>query len=367
MFKRKIKKENNSETSLDVLKDVILEPKKNKKKIPLWIVIIMAILDLGAIGCLVLAYGPNEDFKEFLITTAMSTMNHKYLARTIYDEETINKVLRENTIIEIDEVTNPDEIQIGSYETKNYESKYEEQILKKDPNNDVYKLLKIKENNNTYHIAVIYDPSRISLAFSSTPGVRGEKVKTIANRNKALLAINASGFEDAKGEGNGAYATGVVIHNGKVVYRGKPNHWGGGLVGFDKNHKLVLTKKSAEVAIKNGMWDAIQFGPFLIVNGKEASIKGSGGGVHPRTIIAQRRDGIVLFIVIDGTGVKKGYRGGASFKEVIKVLKRYKVYNAANLDGGASSILIEKDKIVNNPVGYSATGERFHPNAWIVK
>ncbi len=339
-----------------------------KTRIKTWVILIFIILDIGAISCLILAYGPNKKFKNFLVTTAMATMNHKYLAKTIYSEKTINQVLKENTIIELDESTNTNAIKIGTYETKNYESKYEEEILKKDENNSLYKIIKHKENGKTFYITVIYDPSKISLALSSNPGVIGDTIKTIAKDNNAIIAINASGFEDYGGNGSGARATGAVIKNGKLVWNGKPNKWGGGLIGFNKEHKLVLTKESPTIAIKKGMVDAVTFGPFLIVNGKEATVLGNGGtGVHPRTIIAQRQDGIVLFIVIDGNGNKTGYRGGVNYKEMIELLNNYKAYNAANLDGGASSILVENNEIINNPVGYSNTGERRHPNAWIVK
>jgi exopolysaccharide biosynthesis protein len=297
------------------------------------------ILDLGAISCLVLAYGPNKQFKNFLVTTAMATMNHKYLARTIYSEKTINEVMNSNTIVESSDSTDTSKITIGNYETKNYESEYEKQILKKDEGNDLYKIFSFDGNDSTYYITVIYDPSRISLALSSNPGVSGDTVKDIVKANKAKIGINASGFEDSGGNGTGAYATGAVIQNGKLVWDGKPNKWGGGLIGFNKEHKLVLTKKTPAEAIKDGMVDAVKFGPFLMVNGKEADITGNGGtGKQPRTVIAQRQDGIVLFITIDGTGSKYGYRGGASYSEMIEILKRYKAYNAANLDGGASTI-----------------------------
>lgn len=340
---------------------------KKRTRLRLWVILFFLVLDLGASFCLVLAYGPNKNFRDWLVTTAMSTMNHKYLARMIYNEETINQVLKENTVIEINEETDTDAIVIGSYETDHYESEYEEQILKKEEGNDVYKIVTFKENGSTYYITVIYDPSRIHLAIASRPGVIGDRVKKLATDNDAKIAINASGFEDAGGGGNGANAAGVVIHDGKIVWQAPASKWGNGLIGFNQEHKLVLTKESASKAIQNGMVDAVTFGPFLIVNGKSAEIKGYGGGVHPRTIIAQRKDGIVLFVVIDGNGNKTGYRGGVSLKEAIEVLERYKVYNAANLDGGASSILVENGEIVNHPVGYSETGERWHPNAWIVQ
>ena len=338
------------------------------RQVKKWVVIMFIILDIGAISCLVLAYGPNKRFKNFLITTAMSTMNHKYLAKTLYSERTINEVLEENRLEELDEQTDLSAIKIGTYKTKNFESKEEEEILKKDKGNDVYKLIKKKGNGKTFYITAVYDPSRISLALASNFGSVGDTVKDIAASNKAKVAINASGFEDLGGNGNGARATGDVIKDGKLIWNGKPNRWGGGLIGFNKDHKLVLTKDNPTTAIKNGMVDAVTFGPFLIVNGKESEIYGNGGtGVHPRTIIAQRTDGIVLLIVIDGNGNKTGYRGGVDYKEMIELLKKYKAYNAANLDGGASSILIMNNKIINNPVGYDATGERSHPNAWIVK
>lgn len=333
-----------------------------------WYVVLLAILDLGALGCLLLAYGPFGSFKTYIVTTAMSTMNHKYVARVLYSEETINSILKENAIVELDENTDTDAITIGEYKSDSFESEYEEQILKKDEGNDLYKHFNFKEDGSTFYVTVIYDPSKISLALSSSVGVVGQTVKTITKNNGGIIGINASGFEDSGGQGNGARATGTVIKNGKIVWQGKPNSWGGGLIGFNKEHKLVLTKQSAKSAIKSGMMDAVTFGPFLIVNGKSAKISGNGGsGYQPRTVIAQRKDGVVLFIVIDGNGSKYGFRGGVSFSKMISVLERYRVYNAANLDGGASSILIMNNKIINNPVGYGITGERRHPNAWIVK
>ncbi len=332
------------------------------------LVITMIVLDIIAVFCLLLAYGPNKKFKNFLVTTAMATMNHKYLARTIYSEKTINQVLKENTIVELDEDIDLDAIKIGTYQTSNFETKEEKQVLKKNKGNDLYKSFKFKESGKTYYITVVYDPSKISLELASKPGVVGETVKTIVKNSGGVVGINASGFEDLNGNGNGARATGNVIKDGKVVWHGKNSRWGKGLIGFNKDHKLVLTKDTPTEAINKGMMDAVTFGPFLIINGKESTVFGNGGtGAHPRTVIAQRQDGIVLFITIDGNGSKYGYRGGATYSEMIEVLKRYKAYNAANLDGGASSILIINNKIINNPVGYGATGERRHPNAWVVK
>ena len=122
------------------------------------------------------------------------------------------------------------------------------------------------------------------------------------------------------------------------------------LSGFTNDNKLYLGKISAEEAINMGIRDAVEFGPFLIVNGKSAFINGNGGyGIHPRSAIAQRKDGIVLFLVIDGRSLKSK---GADMNDLVDILLRYHAYNASNLDGGNSSALVIDNKIINHPINW---------------
>ena len=117
-------------------------------------------------------------------------------------------------------------------------------------------------------------------------------------------------------------------------------------LAMEKKVDATITNALSKEAINMGIRDAIEFGPFLIVNGKSASITGNGGyGIHPRSAIGQRQDGIVLFLVIDG----ENYIDGASLQEVVDVLMKYGAYNAANLDGGHSSSLSINGKLYNNP------------------
>lgn len=354
MAKRKLK------SPKKIVKQIMLK----FKSFPI-IVIICFVLDIGAISCLLLAYGPYSGFRDWLITTAMKTMNHKYLARTLYSEDMINKVLANNYLKEIDEDVNLDDIVIGNEETT-YSSIYDEQILKRDKD-ALYKVIDLKDFDVNGYIVAVYNPANVKLALSTQFGVVGERVRTISKNNDAVVAINASGFEDPNEQGNGGRALGTVIKDGKIVWQGQSTGWGGGLIGFNNDNKLVLTRESATTAIANGMRDAVDFGPFLIINGKAAYTKGNGGsGEHPRTVIAQRQDGIVLFLIIDGNGNKVGYRGGASYIKMIEILEKYKAYNAANLDGGASTTLVIENKLYNKPCAYNETGERWQPNAWIV-
>ena len=41
---------------------------------------------------------------------------------------------------------------------------------------------------------------------------------------------------------------------------------------------------------------------------------------------------------------------GVDMDDLIKILQRYGAYNAANLDGGTSSVLVINNTIVNDPI-----------------
>ena len=87
-------------------------------------------------------------------------------------------------------------------------------------------------------------------------------------------------------------------------------------------------------------------------------------GTAPRSIIAQRKDGVVLFLIIEGR--LPGYSVGATLNDAIDILVRYKAYNAANLDGGASSTMSIEGKLWNRPSAGAEYGGRTVSNAWIV-
>ena len=319
--------------------------------------IFLGILDTITIIMLITIYGNFSSFQDWWITTSIATGSHKYFANIFYSDNTIKNVLQNNSITEMAEEVDLNDITFDTNTTQNYESIYDEQILDHDPD-ALYKLIRIDEKNYNGYLVAIYDPSRISLATSEY----GKKLTQISKDNDAIVAINASGFSISNSKANG-----IVIKDGKVNSIGGVNRHGGGLIGFTHNNVLMLTTDDSYTAISKGLKDAVEFGPFLIINGKSSKVKGNGGmGVANRTAIAQRKDGIVLFLVIDGRGANDSQ--GISIEDMIKLLERYKAYNAANLDGGGSSTLVINQKLVNKPKGfYGDEYERYLPNAWIVK
>jgi len=327
--------------------------KKQTGKKVLLVFIILAIIGTASGGFLL--YGPWSGFRDWLITTAMTTMTHQYFATWFYDEDTIQDALNKNKVQETDEITDTDIIVVNKTEEKvEYENEYERAVLEKDPENEDYKIIEIEGKGYSGYLAVIYDPSRIKTVYTKKLGVSGQYLTQMAKDNDAMLAINGGGFDDPNFNSNGASPLGITISDGKVVtsktYRGS-----GGLIGFTEENKLVLGKMTVKQAQEMKVRDAVTFGPFLIVNGKSSEVLGNGGwGTAPRTAIGQRKDGIVLFLVIDGRTVTKP---GADMNDLIEIMENYGAYNAANLDGGTSSVLVlnegDKWEIVNDPVDSS--------------
>ena len=343
-----------------------MKKKQKKSKFSIFLITV----DIFVLICFFVAYGPFSFFRDFIVTTAMTTMTHKYFAYVLYSESMVEEILDNNKVIETEDPTDTSKINIKPIvDTGTYESIYEEQVLKKDDGNDLYKVVDISGSGWKGYMVVVYDPSRIELVFSKKYGKGGEYLSTMAKNNNAYVAMNASGVNSVPRQN---YVTGQTILNGKVYKSGRHINKGGGLVGFTKDNVLMLTKKTASEAVKDGMDRAVEFGPFLVVKGKMSDFKGNGGwGIANRTAIGQRQDGIVLFIVIDG---RTSSSVGISMKNLAELFVKYKAYNASNLDGGGSSALYAKrnitdktGKLLNTPKGYNYSGERFLPNAWMVR
>ena len=328
--------------------------KRKGNKIKIFFTVCFILATLGCFGGLFLLYSPYAGFRDWLFTTAMSTMSHKYLATWFFDEETINDSLARNSIEDTGATTDTDLIEIVDYSDENivYENEYEEAILKKSKENNDYKIIEIEGDKFSGYMAVIYDPSRVKVAASDYLGDDGQYLTTISEREESLVAINAGGFVDEAGDGTGGIPVGITISEGEYLwtdtYRGQ-----GGLIGLNNDNKLILGKYSVRQTETLGIRDGVTFGPFLVVNGEPVKMSGNGGwGRSPRTAIAQRQDGIILFLVLDGN---RTLGRGATLKEVQEILVNYGAYNGANLDGGTSTSMTVRSSLINDPTTQSGS------------
>ena len=211
------------------------------------------------------------------------------------------------------------------------------------------------------HMVVIDDPSRVSLALAPYLGSVGSTVPEIGRRSGAIVAINGGEFEDPEGRGNGGQPKGCLVAGGEPIHLGPEGRWN--IIGMNSDHILVLGNYSWEEMQRDSIVDAVTFGPYLIVNGTLGTAAGIGGGQHPRSAIGQRSDGAILMLIIDGR--QPGHSLGCSCLELMYIMNDFGAVNAANLDGGSSSVLYFFGEVLNKPSNLSDSGRRV-PNGFVV-
>lgn len=316
-------------------------------KVVMWIIsIFITIYMLGCSGFLTILYGSYNGFRDWLITTAMATMRHQYYCKWFYNSDQIKEVLDNNFIDDKGMETDPS--LINHEKVTDYKDEYEKAVLdRKD--NELYKVINFEVNGCKAYLGVVYDASKIKVGYSKWLGRSGQYVYDMAKEQGSVLTINGGGFLDPGHNTKGENPVGITIANGKIITNRTLEGSSYGLIGFNEDNTLVLLHNvTGESALEMGVRDAVTMAPFLIVNGKPAFTKGNGGwGYAARTAIGQRKDGIVLFLVIDSNTTRTK---GASMKDLVEIMQRYGAVNAANLDGGTSSAMVVEGTMINDPI-----------------
>ncbi|WP_088228833.1 phosphodiester glycosidase family protein [Desulfosporosinus sp. FKB] len=210
-------------------------------------------------------------------------------------------------------------------------------------------------------VMLIKDPKRVKVAVTKEIGVTGERVSDLVKDMGAVAGINAGGFYDPNGKGNGAFPDGLTVQNGKIVHNNVGNQ-AVNIVGFNDQGKLIIGNMTAAQVAEKHILEAVTFGPNLIVDGNPV-ISGDGGwGIAPRTGIGQMADGTVIFVVIDGR--QPTWSIGATLRDLMNVFENYHAVNAVNLDGGSSSELVYNGQVENKL--WDIFGERYIPTAFVV-
>lgn len=304
----------------------------------------LSLLSLLFMGFLYAPFEPFESLRSLWVASAMTTMNHQYLAKWFFSDAKIQKILDSNKAAVLGD-SNPSSIN----------------TTKTSGGDKVTELIDISQKGFKGYLLKVNDPERVKVAATRYLGKIGEKAEDIAKDTGAVAVINGGMFKDPQGNGSGGHPQGVLISGGKILYKdsGVSSF---DIIGMNQSNVLVLGHYSLTQIRQMGIRDAVTFGPFLVVNGKPAITHGDGGwGIAPRTAIGQTQDGTILMLVIDGRQVGSL---GATLKDVQDIMLEYGAYNVANLDGGASTVLYYNNKIINHPS--SPYGERHAPSFFIV-
>lgn len=310
----------------------------------IFLFLLFQVVYIPMLGLCLIYYTPYfTNTKNMLVTTAMTTMTHQYFATWFLSDDEINEILAKSRPTENIEEQNIDKINVSEKADEGIE------------------LVDVSSSTFSGYLLIINDPSRVKLASAPKLGTVGATTSQIVEYYDAVGGINASGFED-DALGTGAKVAGLTIVDGKLVSGSTSGY--NSVCGLTEDNVLVVSNSISYSQLKNmNVRCAAQFGPVIIVNGQPTISAGSDGGygLQPRTAIAQRKDGTILMLVIDGRQKKSV---GATLKNVQDILLKYDAYNAFNLDGGASSTMVYDGKVVNSPS--DILGERYVPNAFII-
>ena len=209
-------------------------------------------------------------------------------------------------------------------------------------------------------LMIVSDPTRLAVGvideFSEENA--GRQLPYFLKKYNAVAAVNAGGFNDFGGTGNGGTPVGLVIENGAITFGSEDEAYS--ICGFDRNGMLYVGSMTGKQALEAGVISACSFGPALIINGKPVQL--SSSGVNPRTAIGQRADGAILLLTLAGRQIDCI---GATLADLTEILYAYGAVNATNLDGGSSTMMYYKGE--RQIKSSSLVGERFLPTAIIVR
>ena len=281
--------------------------------------------------------GPSEAARDMFVTTFLETGQMKFVVKIFVKDEVVEQIVNKNSMDEFD-------------------VEMDDTLINIDENAEPTKEISIESvTGNTFFakLITVKDPSRVKIATTCKNGKWGEygkNLETIVKDYKAFAGVNGGLYYSVGNKGG--KPMGLVVENKKILWNDPDGINGLYLIGFNESNILKIidlsgkTKEQiAELVTKEKIRDAITFQDEtngsnahfvkLIINGEERDLKGTGSGVHPRTVIGQKEDGTVLILVTDGRGAS-GHLG-ATASDLIRIMKEYGAVNAANIDGGSSS------------------------------
>lgn len=243
------------------------------------------------------------------------------------------------------------------------QSIFGEQVLAIDAKDGVL-LLRISGKGYRGVLAVGKDPSRLSIEMATTLGTAGQLSGTIAEAHNGVLAMNANGFLDPNGAGNGGLLAGYTMSNG-TAYGDHFSAYAYKRIELHEDNLFYI--KDALSPVSEDCTDAAEFTPALIVDGKKI-MDDYWTGEQPRACIGQSENYEILMLVIEGRYPLEGILG-TSVNNCSEILLQHKCMQAINLDGGSSAMLWFDGEYVtqssSSPLRY--TGGRPLPNAWVYK
>ena len=332
-------------------------------KVMITVVTTLLLLVVTLYGVMyVLAKGPSPTARDLFVRSVRETSAIGFLANLYFSEDEIAQIIQGNDEPEYIE-TDTSLIQIPQPEPEKDDTPQgpvADQWGLIDEDGDGIIVEDVKGQGYSGKMMIVLDPSRVIMgSVPSAFGSHGYTVEQMVKYYDAVAGINAGGFEDPNGSGNGSIPNTLVVFKGQIYY--DKSGVAMGFVGLDDNHILHVGKPSVQDIVAKNIQYGVCFGPVLVSNGQVHNPENLVSGVNPRTAIGQRSDGAILLLVVDGRQVSSL---GATYMDLAEIFLSYGAVNACNLDGGSSSVMWYQGDYINSPSTY--VGIRPVPTTFLV-
>lgn len=312
--------------------------------------LLLTVIFLLAV-CLMIFRGPSESACEVLTMSMVESSGMKWVPGLFIGQERVDEIRSRNeTLSDPGEAQSDPTLVIiqsgglsGTTTVESTSGSGEGDLWA--GHSDGIRIDKISGEHYNAYVMLIRDPSRVYTAVSNksfSKSVPGTRINKQILTEGAIAAINGGAFFD-NGTTSitvGSVPCGLVYSKGEMVWNDGDSY--DGFVGFTEDNILVVAHtisaaKAKELKIRDGCC----FGPVLIMNGKvNEKAYNQSSGMNPRTAIAQRSDGTVIFLCVDG---RQAGSLGATYADITDILVEYGAVNACNLDGGSSTVMLYKD------------------------
>ena len=287
----------------------------------------------------ILTHGPSTDARRLFTLSCNETSALKWVPGIFISDEVENAILNPEPEKEI-----PSALPAFTYlDYENQDERPEESPLvvvetveENTPPEDYVTSEDIKGGTFKGKMMIVKDPSKVIVGtldrYGAGPGLL---LHEFIEKFDAVGGVNAGGFEDTNGMGNGGTPHGIVMRDGQIAWGNAASSYNN-VIGFDGDHILHVGTMTGQQALDLGLVTAVSFppGPTLIKDGNKMT--GLGGGMNPRTALGQRSDGSVCILVVEG---RKPDSMGATYDDLANILFDHGCVNAGSLDGGSSSVM----------------------------
>ena len=245
-------------------------------------VLLVALALYGAMT--VLAKGPSVTARDQFVMSMHETSALKFIPSLLLSEEEIAEIESSRSSVEYQETdTSLITINTNKPTTDPSSGPVADAWGLIDEDGDGIVIDPVRGEGYNGYMMVVYDASRVIMGcVPSSFEKEGYTLAEMVQHFDGVAGINAGGFLDPGGWGNGATPDSMVVYEGKLYYERFGLSQYGCFVGFDDEYKMHVGQLTSTDIKERKIQYGVCFGPALVLNGKAVDPSGFASGDRPR-------------------------------------------------------------------------------------